>query len=54
MRQTEPELDLQEMAAQNRRSQLSKPYVRPDFGAPIIAKPAIQSAELLQLFTSDA
>ncbi|WP_165428762.1 hypothetical protein [Rhizobium ruizarguesonis] len=51
MRQTEREFDLQEMAAQNSRHQ---PCIRPDFGAPIIAKPAIQSAELLQLFTSDA
>jgi hypothetical protein len=54
MRQTERELDLRKWRRKIAGSQLSKPYVRPDFGAPIIAKSAIQSAELLQLFTADA
>ncbi|MGZ2385134.1 hypothetical protein [Rhizobium leguminosarum] len=47
MRQLEHELDLQEMARKIADNQPSKLSVRPDFRVPIIAKQAIQSAELL-------
>ncbi|WP_442132239.1 hypothetical protein [Rhizobium leguminosarum] len=47
MRQLEHEFDLQEMALKIADNQPSKLSVRPDFRFPIIAKRAIQSAELL-------